>query len=283
MPEQDPNPPSSEPIETSEGLDQSHQIDEPTPSVESANETPTANPPQEPPVLDVHPPHETIHTWKDFVIHIAAIAVGLLLAIGLEQTVEYIHHLHQARDLQDALMQESLTNRDVVKADITSIDSAIVALRAERADLDRQSVSAARPAFASMPHLKNFYVLPVSNTAWLTVRDGGSLSLLSRHIVDDYWHTEYYSAESTGQIQDLFKDFYETGSLVYMRKDKSVRSPEEKAQLMQGFSRLLGDLQHLRSTLLSFDEANEIAISGEAFTEKKMQEISRQESAPPTD
>jgi hypothetical protein len=41
------------------------------------------------PMLDVHAPHETIHTWKDFAIHIAAIAVGLLLAIGLEQTVEY--------------------------------------------------------------------------------------------------------------------------------------------------------------------------------------------------
>jgi hypothetical protein len=30
-----------------------------------------------------------VRTWKDFFIHIAAIAVGLLIAIGLEQTVEY--------------------------------------------------------------------------------------------------------------------------------------------------------------------------------------------------
>ena len=37
-------------------------------------------------MLDVHPPHEVTHTWKDFFIHIATIVVGLLIAIGLEQS-----------------------------------------------------------------------------------------------------------------------------------------------------------------------------------------------------
>jgi len=39
---------------------------------------------QETPMLDVHPPHEAAHTWKDFFIHIATIVVGLLIAIGGE-------------------------------------------------------------------------------------------------------------------------------------------------------------------------------------------------------
>jgi hypothetical protein len=39
------------------------------------------------PMLDVHPPHEAVHTWKDFCIHIIAIVIGLLIAVGLEQTV----------------------------------------------------------------------------------------------------------------------------------------------------------------------------------------------------
>jgi hypothetical protein len=233
-------------------------------------------------MIEVHPPHEKIDTVKDFLIHIAAIAVGLLLAIGLEQTVEYIHHRIQAHDLHDALLQESLSNRDVVKADIASIDSAVAALEAEAADLDHASVSAAKPAFVYIPQPKNFYLLPVSNTAWLTVRDGGSLSLLSPQLVDDYWHTDYYATESTALLQDLFKDIFEFNALVHMHKDMSVRSPEEKAQLMQSFTRLLGDFSHLRTTLLSFDEANDIAISGDVFTAKKMDELSRQEPAPPT-
>src|ERR1035441_8852494 len=35
-------------------------------------------------MLDVHAPHESIHTWKGFFIHIAAIACGLLLALARE-------------------------------------------------------------------------------------------------------------------------------------------------------------------------------------------------------
>ena len=32
-------------------------------------------------MLDAHAPHETVHTWRDFFIHIATICVGLLSAI----------------------------------------------------------------------------------------------------------------------------------------------------------------------------------------------------------
>ena len=46
-------------------------------------------------MLDVHAPHQSVHTWKDFFIHIATISVGLIIAISLEQTVEFFHHQHQ--------------------------------------------------------------------------------------------------------------------------------------------------------------------------------------------
>jgi hypothetical protein len=41
-------------------------------------------------MLDVHPPHEAAHTWKDFFIHVGTICVGLLIAIG---RVPHISHL----------------------------------------------------------------------------------------------------------------------------------------------------------------------------------------------
>jgi hypothetical protein len=40
------------------------------------------------PMLDVDAPHPTVHTWKNF-FHIAAITLGLLIALGLEATVEW--------------------------------------------------------------------------------------------------------------------------------------------------------------------------------------------------
>jgi hypothetical protein len=58
-------------------------------------------------MLDVHPPHAPTHSWKDFFIHIATICVGLLIAIGLEQSVEAIHRHHEREELRTALNRES--------------------------------------------------------------------------------------------------------------------------------------------------------------------------------
>lgn len=62
------------------------------------------------PMLDVHASHETVHTWKGFFIHIATIVIGLLIAVGLEQTVEYFHHRHQVAEMRKALDVERHIN-----------------------------------------------------------------------------------------------------------------------------------------------------------------------------
>jgi len=54
-------------------------------------------------MLEVHAPHEALHTWKGFFIHIAAIVVGLFIAVGLEQTVVYFHHRHQTQELEQQI------------------------------------------------------------------------------------------------------------------------------------------------------------------------------------
>jgi hypothetical protein len=72
-----------------------------------------AAPPQEPPtpMLDVHPVHGAIHGWRDFLLHILIIAIGLGLAISAQQAVEYLHHRHQVADVRRALAQERAENR----------------------------------------------------------------------------------------------------------------------------------------------------------------------------
>ena len=62
-------------------------------------------------MLDVHPPHSPTHTWKDFLIHIATIVIGLLIAIGLEQTVEWFHHRRQVAETHNALHEEREHNQ----------------------------------------------------------------------------------------------------------------------------------------------------------------------------
>src|SRR5580704_18116854 len=67
---------------------------------------------KETPVIDVHAPQGGVHTWKDFWIHLGTITLGLLIAISLEQSVEWLHHRHQRHQLEADLHSEALHNRD---------------------------------------------------------------------------------------------------------------------------------------------------------------------------
>jgi hypothetical protein len=57
-------------------------------------------------MIDVHPPHESVHSWKDALIHIAIIVIGLLIALGLDELAEHIHHMRQIAETREALNRE---------------------------------------------------------------------------------------------------------------------------------------------------------------------------------
>jgi len=62
-------------------------------------------------MLDVHPAQHAASTWRDFFIHIATIVIGLLIALGLEQTVEYFHHRIEVKRTREELRLEREANR----------------------------------------------------------------------------------------------------------------------------------------------------------------------------
>lgn len=49
-------------------------------------------------MIDVHPPHQVIHTWREYLLHRSTIVLGLLIAIGLEQSVEALHRAHEGQE-----------------------------------------------------------------------------------------------------------------------------------------------------------------------------------------
>lgn len=76
-------------------------------------------------MLDVHAPNQRVHTWKNYFIHLATISIGLLIAIGLEQTVEYFHQRHQVREMTEKIQEESLENRKTLQTEFEEADRII--------------------------------------------------------------------------------------------------------------------------------------------------------------
>ena len=68
-------------------------------------------------MIDVHPPEHGIHGFRDFLIHLLTITVGLLIELGLEASVEALHHRHQRHEAEATIRQELQQNReDLMKA-----------------------------------------------------------------------------------------------------------------------------------------------------------------------
>lgn len=126
-------------------------------------------------MLEVHPPHAVVHTWKDFIIHIATIAVGLLIAIGLEQTVEYFHHRHQLREARQQLSGEFDGNREVLRLNLDCIKSLQTELDRDMAVI-REYQASHTPITGKLNYAHKIF--RPRDGAWLSVKQSGVLGLM---------------------------------------------------------------------------------------------------------
>jgi hypothetical protein len=133
-------------------------------------------------MIEVHPPHEDVHTWRQFFIHIAAITIGLLMAIGLEQTVVYFHHRHQLQEARRELADELESNRRVVGINFEATRNVMAELDADMALLRAVQTSPAsqspEPIGSKLVYgLGNFYW--PKDATWQAVKQNGSLGLMA--------------------------------------------------------------------------------------------------------
>jgi hypothetical protein len=126
-------------------------------------------------MLDVHPPHHPTHTWKDFFIHIATIVVGLIIAVGLEQTVEFFHHRHQIEIARERIREEVRVNQRILLEDEHDIER--IEANLDRALILIRSLKGAKQANPEAPDfsfgLQGFY-----DEAFSSARESGVLSLM---------------------------------------------------------------------------------------------------------
>ena len=138
----------------------------------------------EPPVLDVHPQHEAAHSWKDFFLHIATICIGLLIAIGLEQTVEAVHHRHQRHELEQQLRAETLRNLNIALVNIDDYTKAVDEANEQYTELMNAAHDHRVPQALRFP-VPAAVVKPAS-AVWIVAQQSATLALLPPAISQRY-------------------------------------------------------------------------------------------------
>jgi hypothetical protein len=131
--------------------------------------------------MEIHPPTHALNTWRDFFIHMATICLGLLIAIGLEQSVEALHRNHQHHQLLEGLSADSeKIHEDGLNADQT-LTARLHWLSARAAQV-QTALDQHHPIPSPAPFTSPKWELPADPT-WTAARSSGLLSLFSEQDV----------------------------------------------------------------------------------------------------
>jgi hypothetical protein len=139
--------------------------------------------------MDIHAPHEPVRALRDFVIHIAIVTIGILIALSLEGLRETIHDHHLVRDARSNFRRE-------LEIDSRNIGLELSATRKAGKDIER--LASAFPGLAQTPGeldrrldtIRNpFYFLILDS--WQTALSTGALARMSSDEVEQYAGAEY--------------------------------------------------------------------------------------------
>jgi hypothetical protein len=133
--------------------------------------------------LEVHLPHKPIDSWKEFFVHLITITIGLLIALGLEGSVEWMHHRHLMREARTNIRQEIVDNQEQVQKNLRNIQE-----DEERMKQNLQFLVKAR-SHADLKNQTLSFSLSWSSfnaSAWESSRDTGALSYMEYKDVKDF-------------------------------------------------------------------------------------------------
>ncbi len=155
--------------------------------------------------MEVHPPEHPIHTVREFLIHMFAIILGLLIAIGLEQTVEAIHHRHQRHRLEEDFRNEAARNARILQK---HLDVNIPELVQFHAELNAVRAAVPHGGFVDLqlppeqPGDKGLMYAPERNV-WPVASFTGAVALLPEAEAQAYAYLDFQAGEDARDVERI--------------------------------------------------------------------------------
>ncbi len=200
-------------------------------------------------MLDVHAPHETVHTWRDFFIHIATIVIGLLIAIGLEQTVELIHHHHQLQKAREELRDELNANRRGAATQLDCVHQVQAELNADMALLLAHRATN-QPLTAKLNFDWSFR--RSRSAAWNTNKQSGALDLMPHPELAHYDYS-FTVGDVVMDSAEKWQTELEIARAIATRSPDGTLSPQDTTELITAISTTQGDLARTER-LITFEQ-----------------------------
>ena len=135
-------------------------------------------------MIDIHPPQHAATTRRDFLIHLGTVVLGILIAIGLEQTVEAIHHAHERRALIENFHNECADNLKIFDGDLDIVHHNIAWARSSLAILRDTTPQGGYITVTTMQPGELSGMHAPSRSVWSVAKSSGKVELLPENIAE---------------------------------------------------------------------------------------------------
>lgn len=200
--------------------------------------------------MDVHAPHEPIHSWRDFVLHLLTITVGLLIALGLEASVEALHHRSERLETLRNLREEITENRQTLAKNLRAI-----AVEKQMLETDIATLRQLRDHKAPQPRPLRFdwYWNSMGDSAWQTARETTAIALFPSDQVQTY--TDTYGQQSLSNEAGIALSHSITAAAIPLtvQPDLSQLTPAQIDELMRNCAAALNQIDYLGALNKSLD------------------------------
>ena len=229
-------------------------------------------------MLDVHPAHHAATAWREFFVHIGTIVLGLLIAVGLEQTVEAVHKRHEVRHLEEDLRAE---NRIALADDATNaklVDARVASIETNLARLNEARKHGGQPLeLVESPVPTALFAPP--DSAWLGVRDSGLLPLLSERHASNYWKIDYRKQRAEAIIVETERLTNRVDALKRLQTPDVTPTAAEIQALREAFSDDEQELLHLRAACINVDADIELDFDDQFISPASVGEAKKRREA----
>jgi hypothetical protein len=203
-------------------------------------------------VLDVHAPHEPIHGWRDFFIHLATITIGLLIALSLERVVEWQHHRHLAHQAKVSLGNEIRGNAKEVPVALEDVRNLHAMLKQDIAVLNRIIADPKKPNRENITF--KYKIRWFNDTGWRTAQS--TTALLYFPYDEALQYSDMYDQQAyidTAEQQAIRDAVIAVGPLQNLKPGDPNPGGEEAARIKEHVEILQGQLNHIQSLIEELD------------------------------
>ena len=209
--------------------------------------------------MEVSPPQQPIHSWKDFLLHLLTITIGLFIALTLEAAVESMHHRHMVREARQSLRREIVDNHKLYANNVLKLQ------------LNRSQLS---HDIDQLRELRDGRKLDSANlgwgwdwnsyrdAAWKTTRESGAVSYMDSDLISTYstvyGQQDYVNATAVAILNEESR----AGASLEVAHDAAKLNPMEIETLLIRSAEIDLSFATLQSTMKALDDNYAEALKG---------------------